>query len=347
MKTNVHHKYQTTCLSLLALALLVPLPAARAGSVSHYDPGVMNIRDFFVPDPGVYGVLYNYFYTSDRFNDANGNSINSVRINPGPGPGVTLNVNPKLDMYALAPTLIWITPWNFCGIKYGAYIAPTFANSSIDAEISTVNGRGRNTGTSTFDVGDLFVQPLWLGLTLSNWDFAFGYGFYAPVGKYSTETVTLPIVGPITTTSPDNIGLGFWTHQFQGSAAWYPWADKRMAVMGALTYQINSQKQDIDVTPGQHITFNWGISQYLPLTKNQNLLLEIGPAGYDDWQITDDSGSAARNPSDHTQVHGVGGQLGLTYVPWNVALNFHAFYEYFAADRPQGQSYSISLAIKF
>jgi hypothetical protein len=44
--------------------------------------------------------------------------------------------------------------------------------------------------------------------------------------------------------------------------------------------------------------------------------LEIGPAGYSSWQVTDDTGSAAKNPDVHDQVHAVGGQLGLTYVPW-------------------------------
>jgi hypothetical protein len=42
---------------------------------------------------------------------------------------------------------------------------------------------------------------------------------------------------------------------------------------------------------------SWGISQYLPLKKDQTLLLEAGPAGYSSWQITDDSGSAAANPA--------------------------------------------------
>ena len=50
-----------------------------------------------------------------------------------------------------------------------------------------MTGRGGTAETSTFAPGDLFVQPLWLGWTLSHWDFAFGYGFYAPVGKYDTR----------------------------------------------------------------------------------------------------------------------------------------------------------------
>ena len=60
-------------------------------------------------------------------------------------------------------------------------------------------------------------------------------------------------------------------------------------------------------------------------------LLEVGPAGYDTWQITGDSRSAASTTRD--QVHAVGGQLGLTYLPWVLSVNLHGFYEYFATER--------------
>jgi hypothetical protein len=52
---------------------------------------VPNIRDFTMPGPGFYGVLYNCGYTTDRLNDRNGNTINSITINSGPGPGATLD----------------------------------------------------------------------------------------------------------------------------------------------------------------------------------------------------------------------------------------------------------------
>ena len=335
-------------LLILSFSLLGIINSASAASTSHYTPGVMNIRDFLVPEPGWYALIYNYFYTSDQFNDANGNPINSVTIRPGPGPGVTLKVNPSVDIYALNPALVWVTPWKLDGLKFGAYICPSFANASLDAEISTLSGRGINAKASSFGVGDLFVQPIWLGYTVKHWDFSLGYGFYAPTGRYNTSTITFPRLGrSITTTSADNIGEGFWTHQIQGAAAWYPWADQRMAVMAALTYEINSSKEGIDITPGQHLTLNWGISQYLPLSKDQKLLLEIGPAGYDDWQITDDSGRAATNPTVHQQVHAAGGQIGLTYVPWSSYLTFHAFEEFSATARLEGVAYGVTLAIKF
>ncbi|HLH52893.1 MAG TPA: transporter, partial [Verrucomicrobiae bacterium] len=164
---------------------------------------------------------------------------------------------------------------------------------------------------------------------------------------YRTETITLGPIGPFKTTAPDNIGLGFWTHQFQGAVYWYPRPDQSLAVMAALTYEINGNQQGFDITPGEHLTLNWGLSKNFPLTSNESLVLEVGPAGYDSWQVTDDTGSNARNPNVHDQVHGVGGQIGVTYAPWNVTLDFSYFYEFYAVDRFQGQSLSINLGFAF
>jgi hypothetical protein len=60
-----------------------------------------------------------------------------------------------------------------------------------------------------------------------------------------------------------------------------------------------------------------------------------------------DSGSAATNPTVHEQVHAVGGQVGLVYVPWSAALEFHAFDEFSATARLQGAAYGITAYIKF
>lgn len=338
---------RTLITAALVGALTLTVTAAQAGETGHYTPGVVNIRDFTVPGPGFYGAVYNYWYLASRLNDRNGNEVSSVTIGPGGGPSVTLGVDVDVNVYVVLGMFIWVSDWNVLGAKYAAYVVPSFANSSVSASLSTASGSGRNASSSQFALSDLLVQPLWLGWSLTNWDFALGYGFYAPVGFYHTETVTLPVIGPMTTEASDNIGLGFWTHQMQGSASWYPWADKRMAVSGVLTYEIHGKKEDFDLTPGQNLTFNWGVSQYLPLEKEKNLLMEIGLAGYDSWQITDDKGTAAKNPGVHDQVHAVGGQLGLNYVPWLASLTFHGFFEFSAKDRFQGHSLGLSIAKSF
>ena len=112
-----------------------------------------------------------------------------------------------------------------------------------------------------------------------------------------------------------------------------------------MTYEKNGKKQDFDLTPGDNLTLNWGISQMLPLKADNSVLLEVGVMGYDTWQITDDSGSAATNIRD--QVHAVGGQLGVVYMPWHTVLTCHGYYEYAAEDRFQGEVFDVSIVKKF
>jgi hypothetical protein len=209
-------------ISALTILIALPFVASAQQEVGHFTPGVLNIRDFTLPDPGFYGVVYNYFYSTDRLNDNNGNKTNSVTIKPGPGPGTVVNINVDLNVYALAPTFIWVSKWKLLGAKYGAYISPSFSNTSIGASLSATTGSGRTKEGSQFGAADLYVQPLWLGWATKRWDLAFGYGFYAPTGKYNTETITFPVIGTYTTESANNIGLGYWTHQIQGGASYYP-----------------------------------------------------------------------------------------------------------------------------
>ncbi len=332
---------------LAVFILVLGGTGANAAEIGHFAPGVLGIRDFSVPEPGLYGVLYNYYYSTDRLNDADGNRVDSITISPGPGPGVTLDLEVDVDVYAIAPTLIWVSSKKFLGAKYAAYISPSFSDSSVAASLTTASGTGRSAEGSQFDAADLFVQPLWLGWTQEHWDFALGYGFYAPTGRYGTETVDLPIVGPITVEASDNIGLGFWAHQFQGAASWYPWVDRRMAVVGALTYEINDNKEDFDLTPGDVLTFSWGVDQYLPVRADQSLLLDVGLAGYSSWQVSNDSGADAAIPAVKDEVHAVGVQIGLTHVPTNMALTFHYFNEFSSKDRFQGESVGLNFALKF
>ncbi len=339
----------------LAIATVVAVltcnvPTVAAGEIGHFNPGVINIRDYVMPDPGLYVALYNYGYTTGQLNDGHGNPMKSVTLPPNrrPGrPGLALKLDVDVNLYALAPTLMWVTDLKPLRARYAAYIVPTFANTSLGVALETENGRGINPSTSSFGVGDMYVQPIWLDWPLEHFDFAFGMGFYAPTGKYAVDTVRLPRIGSSKVESVHNIGFGFWTQQTQISGAWYPWTHKGTAVVLALTHEVNGKKQDFDLTPGQNLTLNWGVSQYVPLDEGKTLLLEIGPAGYDSWQVSHDTGSAAATLSVLDQVHAVGGQLGLTYVPWGALLDFHAFQEFAATDRFQGTVFGLNLAKKF
>ncbi len=327
-----------------AISLLAAVPSAA--EVGHFVPGLLNIRDYLLPaEPGVYGAAYNYFYSTDRRNDDHGDKIRSLTINPGGGPGTSVGIDVDLDLYALAVPLIWVSDWKVLGARYGALVAPTFADASVEAALAIGRRRGGEADNSSFGVGDPFVQPIWLDWSGKHWEVSAAYGFYAGIGKY--DTGTRDVLGNlITLEDPDNIGFGFWTHQFQAAAAWYPFDHKGTAVMGVATYEYHADKEDFDLQPGQNVTLNWGISQFIPLTSDQHLLFEIGPAGWNGWQSSADGGSDATS-HERDRTHAAGGQLGVTYLPWFLAVNVHGFYEYETRSRFQGYSLGLSLAKKF
>jgi hypothetical protein len=177
------------------------------------------------------------------------------------------------------------------------------------------------------------VQPVFLGWHGKHYDVSTGYGFYAPTGQYNPNDVA-------------NTGLGFWGHQFQLAGAYYPFVNKGTALMLAGTYEINQKMQGKDFTQGGHFTLNWGLSQFLPIT--DNVLLEVGPAGYSQWQVQNNHG--ADQPSflnSPNQVHAAGGQIGLALPKANTKLAFHYFTEFNAQSRFQGNYAGFTAAVGF
>jgi hypothetical protein len=338
--------------SLFALFLgfvSVSLPS-RLYAQAHFSPGVANIRDYAEPGPGLYLEVCNYGYLTSRLNDDNGNQISSVMIGPPGGPNATLNIDVNVNIYALSPLLLWVTPWKFLGANYGMYIAPAFSNSNVTAALMGERGGGFNPKSGQFASGDLFVQPLWLGWHQKHFDTSFGYGFYAPVGKYDVQTITFPNfpnVPPAKVTASDNTGLGYWTNQLSGNVTWYPNPNHLLAVTNTLTFEVNTRQRSFDLTNGDFFTWNWGASKYLMLAKKgtpPKYLLELGVAGYDQWQITDTTGSDAMNGNLHDSVHGVGFQIGTTYLPKSLAVTFRYMDEYAASNRFQGHSFGLNVA---
>jgi hypothetical protein len=323
------------------------ITAKAYGQTDHYIPGTFNIRDFALPDPGFYGALYNYGYLTDDLRGANGTQLNSFTITgPGGHLSTTVNLKVNVDLYALAPVFIWVPKKKILGAKYGIMLVPNFANTSLSALLSRAEEAGQNATAGQFNVGDTYASPLWLDWTGKHYDAVAIYGFYVPTGKYNITTVDVPVVGPVRVASPNNTGLGFWENQIQGAYYLYPWEDKRMAIENTLTWEINRPTRGFDLTQGQHLTWNWGVSQYLPLKKDHSLLAEIGPAGYDTFQVSDDTGTDARNPGVHDQVYAAGIQAGITIPKRMMVLNFHWFHEFSGVDHFEGNALGLSFVAR-
>jgi hypothetical protein len=312
----------------LLVTLFSALPSiAREGG--HYAPGVANIRDFAVAPAGFYYTQYNAYYHSNEFKNRFGATLDSVSVG-----GIELMGEPDVDVFAIAPTFTLWTDYKILGANYGAYVQPTFGTTSVGAAI-TSGGFGLGVDDSQFGLGDLFIQPVWLGWQFDHADISLGYGFYAPVGKFDANDA-------------DNIGLGFWTNQFQLSTYYYLDEQKATAFMLTSTYEIHSNKEDVDITPGSHFTLDWGISQYL------SERLEVGIAGYSQWQVEDDSGAdlpgtffGLRDPTARTEVHAIGGQISYWPLKEKVNIAVRYLHEYAAEARFEGDLATLTLTHVF
>jgi hypothetical protein len=312
----------------------------HAGELGHFAPSVMNVRDFFVPpEEGIYYVQYNYLYNTDTLKNRNGDEINSLTVT-GPLGTTTISVNPDLDVFLIAPAVMWASPWEILGARYAAFVSNPFATNSVQVSLRLARSggvinpvAGTNLGVETGGSADVYVQPVWLGWSGKHYEASAGYGFYAPSGN-------------------EGVSLNFWEQQFQVAGAWFPWEDQRMAVMVAGTYNIPHERTDLDITPGDRFTLNWGISQFLPLKKDLSILAELGVRGYSQWQIEEDSGSdvpqilnVTLNAKD--EIHSAGLQAGFTFPQYKANLIFSYMWEFGAEARFEGEWVGMSFVKGF
>ena len=106
---------------LAFVSLSLPWSISSLAGVSYFVPGMMNIRDFLVPEKkGIYAALYLGNYSTDKLKDNHGNTIDTATFQASKslGPGVpsgakfTADLDTHLDMYLIAPSLSGIPAIN-------------------------------------------------------------------------------------------------------------------------------------------------------------------------------------------------------------------------------------------
>jgi hypothetical protein len=280
---------------------------AAAQEGTHYMPGVFNIQDFAVPPPGVYFQNFLFAYSTSTFRDRNGDRVESI----GPIP---LEID--LDVIVDFPVVYWISDKKLLGANFGVVVGVPIQNADIAAQLPTL---GLDADESNFGFGDLMIEPLMLGWHQGRWDYYAGYIFYAPTGEYDEG-------------ASDNLGLGYWTHEVQGSIVYRGGENRLWTAGGLFTYDLHTNREGVDIQPGDNVTIEWGVSKILLPS-----LIELGVTGYSQWQVTDDDGSdVTRDPEIHDQAHALGGQFSWTSQSQKVNLAFRYLAEFAVEDRFEG-----------
>lgn len=289
---------------LAAVSIILGAPTADAQVASplqpgHYAPGLINIRDLVTPPPGLFVLWYNWYVWSGIYVDRNGNELSSLNLNQiNPSlPNVDIDLSTK--GFVTVPAIFWASTFTLLGgARYEASVSPSFLIADFTI-VADPGGPGflpvedRTIEGSVSGFSDLFVSPVGLSWALGRFEDAsytdeealayglppprrfnltFTYSFYAPTGSYESG-------------ADDNVGVGFWTHQFQGFGFFFPVASQATAIMAGLTFELNSKIKDVDITPGSRVSLEWGVSHYF------TSWFEAGVQGAHNWQISDDSGS--------------------------------------------------------
>ena len=93
--------------------------------------------------------------------------------------------------------------------------------------------------------------------------------------------------------------------------------------------------------PGNDFHFEWGIGKTLAK------IWDVGLAGYCQWQVTDDSGSDARDKSVHDRIFAVGPEVSVFIPAAKSFLSLRSLWEFEAKDRTEGQVIALTLTRAF
>ncbi len=289
------------------------LKGASPFTSGHYIPGIWDIRDFATPAPGFYVLDYNVFLSGKKFFDSEGNQVTEiVRSNSK----TTLDLD--LNGYVNVPTFFYASPFKILGGTYMAGITPPYSTVSSDVAYDAIAKVLRDTVTKSGSItgnvsgfSDMTFLPFGLSWASDILNLTLEYSLVAPTGKYTPG-------------GSDNVGLGYWTNTFQAFGYVYPMKIKgktsqAMAIVTALTYEVNSKITGVNVSPGNRLTIEYGISQYL------SPLIEIGIMGGNNFQITNDKGSDVFwNPSVLDQLSYVSFQAS----GWPIANKLYTSIKY-------------------
>jgi hypothetical protein len=287
------------------LAVSMALVAtAFAGEQTHYVNGVEGLKGASLPPPGLYGRLYTAYYAADTVRNAQGDK---------------LPIGFDAAVLAVVPRAIWLTPYKVLGADYGMDILVPYLRKDIQ-----IDAMGLDVESS--GVGDICVEPLLLSWHLPRADVSAAAGVYVKTGDFDIH-------------DPSSPGDGHQSLLLTLGSTLYLNESKTLAASVLSRYEVNGNKDDTDVRPGDSFHFEWGLSGSV------SKLCDVGVSGYCQWQVTDDSGAdvppGTRGNHDRSFAIGPEVQCMIPQIMTIASLRYEK--EFAVRDRPEGQIATLTL----
>lgn len=279
-----------------------------------YPVGMSATNSGVTPEPGfTYSNLF-IFFSRDEEKDSTGHVI------------ATGQNSIMMDMNSF----IWVSKnkiETLGGAVFSASATLPVANNSLTSDIV-----GQISAGGGF--ADSFYQPFILGWKLRRLDLRVIYGFLAPTGRF--------VAG-----ANNNVGSGYWTNVISSGQTFYLNANKTTSLSTFEMYEFHGTQEGTMVHPGQTINLDYSLTQSFPL--KQNLRLQVGLAGYGQWQTTDKHGPSITPEQEaaHYKVNSLGFAANAIFPDRKASIGIKYFHEFECRSTYQGYTLQISGAITF
>src|SRR5271155_1344119 len=314
MKHRVHpsrHRISVSICSIVVCLLVAPVSAQVRGV---YPLGMTATNSGVTPAAGFTYTNQFLFYSRSELKDSTG-QVTATGQN-----SVIMDMN----------SIVWVAKKAIPplgGAIYSCVATLPIANNSLSSDTE-----GPISGGGGF--ADSYYQPLILGWKKERADVRLNYGFLAPTGPYNS-------------TSRNNVGSGYWTNALASGQTIYLTSNKATALSAFELYEFHTTQQGTNIHPGENLDLDYSVTRTFPL--GQDLRLQLGPVGYEQWQTTDKTGPTITTAQSaaHYRVNSLGFVSNLHLPTRKVTLGLKYFGEFSNKSTFQGYSVQITASAYF
>jgi hypothetical protein len=314
--------------AVVALVACLASPATSWAQHGDYLLGTLGLLGGAQAPEGIYySNIFSYYNASgSRRFDAQGLLLQKE-----------LTLEGSIDAYIDQNIIGVTTPFKILGASYGAMIDIPFAhvrgdgNASLDLagirfdRFSRTFAAGESS-TASFNIADIYVEPMNFGWHWSQLDVMATFGFFAPSGSYDADKFI-------------NNGLGRWAEMFGLGAVAYLDAARSWSVSAMTRYLTHQKQQGAEIRVGDDFLLEWGLGKtFRPSSwKPWVAQLDTGVVGYGQWQVTDNRGSEVSQIVANTKsrIFAVGPEIAATTKFGRFFFRYE--FEFGGHGAPQGQ----------
>lgn len=232
------------------------------------------------------------------------------------GHSVTMDLN----------SFVWVSRKEILGgARFSMSATLPIANNSL-----TSDTQGPISGGGGF--ADSYYQPFILGWEKKRAAIRAVYGFLAPTGSFHVN-------------ANDNVGSGYWTHALSSGQTIYLTQSKSTSFSAFQMYEFHTSQKGTQIHPGQTLNLDYSLTQSFPI---QSAILQIGLAGYNQWQTTNKTGPGVtpEQAAAHYRVNALGFAANLNLAA-RISIGVKYFEEFRNRSTFQGHAFQLSGAISF